>query len=83
MGTRVRLAFVIGAALLAFAGAGLARASVMDLDTLARSELTPSAAPRLLGPIDESGRNGWQCKPEQAARSPLAGGAELPRDNGE
>ena len=40
--------------------------------------LTPSAAPALLGPISESGRNSWACKPEQTAASSRVNASELP-----
>jgi tetratricopeptide (TPR) repeat protein len=45
---------------------------------LAGGQLVPAAAPALLGPINELGRNGWGCKPEQAARSAEVESAELP-----
>jgi hypothetical protein len=38
----------------------------------------PSDPPALLGPITESGRTGWDCAPERAARARQASGAELP-----
>ncbi len=73
-----RLAFIVAIALFLATGAGLARASLSSLDELLNSQLAPSAAPALLGPINELGRNGWACKPERAARSRDVGSAELP-----
>ena len=35
--------------------------------------------PSLLGPIDEHGRIGWECKPEKAAASSNATMGELPQ----
>ena len=65
-------------ALLALASANFARASVGALDAIARAQLLPSV-PALLGPVDESGRNGWDCRPERAASAKSAAAAELPR----
>lgn len=56
--------------------AGLASAgSVTSIDATA---LLPSEAPPLLGPINESGRTGWACRPEQAAAAKTPKNAELP-----
>jgi len=44
----------------------------------ASAQLMPSTAPALLGAINELGRSGWACKPEQAARSVDVGSAQLP-----
>ena len=74
----VRLASTAIVALLLVAGAGLAHAAVTTLDDLANAQLVPSTEPALLGPINELGRNGWQCLPEQAAQSKAAMKAELP-----
>jgi hypothetical protein len=77
-----RLAFTAALALLTLASAGFARASIAALDTIADTPLQSSPLPALLGPINELGRNGWQCFPEQAAKSPGHRGAELPSDDG-
>jgi hypothetical protein len=77
MGILARLAFIVAIALFLATGAGLARASLSSLDDVANAQLLPSATPALLGPINELGRNGWACKPEQAARSVKVRSAEL------
>ncbi|MGP6159534.1 MAG: hypothetical protein ACLPYS_18835 [Vulcanimicrobiaceae bacterium] len=77
-----RLAFIVTFALLLATGAGLARASWSTLDELASAQLVPSGAPALLGPINELGRNGWACRPEQAARASEVVNAELPEPAG-
>ncbi len=41
--------------------------------------LLPSEPPALLGPITETGRTGWDCAPERAARSKDAQSGELPQ----
>jgi hypothetical protein len=78
----VRLAFGIAFALLTAGSAGFARASVVALEDLANAQLQPTALPALLGPINELGRNGWQCVPERAAKAARATSAELPADDG-
>lgn len=55
----------------AFAHAG----SVSAIDA---SGLLPSDAPALLGPINEKGRTGWECKPERAASAVAPKAADLP-----
>jgi hypothetical protein len=40
--------------------------------------LAPSTQPALLGAINEDGRTGWLCRPEQAAAAKKAKNAELP-----
>jgi hypothetical protein len=77
-----RLAFTIALALLTAGSAGFARASVAALQDLASSQLQSSATPALLGPINELGRNGWQCAPERAAQAVRGKAAELPPDDG-
>ncbi|GAC1307881.1 MAG: hypothetical protein NVSMB19_20850 [Vulcanimicrobiaceae bacterium] len=74
-----RLAFPIGLALLALGGATLARASVAATGDGERASLVPSAAPALLGPINELGRNGWQCAAERAATTMRPAEADLPQ----
>jgi len=79
---RVRLTLILAAAVLAFGGAGLARASVQTIDQLTSGALTPSAAPSLLGPINALGRVGWDCIPERSARTTSARDARLPDASG-
>jgi hypothetical protein len=40
--------------------------------------LAPSSQPALLGAINEDGRTGWLCRPEQAAAAKNAKNADLP-----
>jgi hypothetical protein len=82
MSNLARLAFIATLALLLATGAGLARASWSTLDELANAQLVPSSPPALLGPINELGRNGWACRPEQAARASDVAHAELPQAAG-
>lgn len=56
-------------------------ANVPVLETLLDGGLRPSEQPALLGPITESGRTGWACKPEKAAEAAKAQQAELPVDH--
>jgi hypothetical protein len=74
----VRRAFLVATALLGIAGAGFARASAAALGDLVSAQFVPSAVPALLGPVNELGRNGWHCVPEQAAKARRASDAELP-----
>ena len=75
-GRALLLGIAASAALLAgaagFAGAG-------TLESLLDGGLAPSDAPALLGPITESGRTGWECKPEIAAGAKTAAAADLPQ----
>jgi len=80
-GFGARLAFGIAFALLTAGSVGFARASLVTLDELATAQLQPSTAPALLGPINEAGRNGWQCAPERAAKATRPRDAELPSDD--
>jgi hypothetical protein len=66
-------------AVLAAAG-GVALSAEASLEDLGRSQLGPSAFSELLGPITESGRVGWDCAPEHAARARTARAAGLPAD---
>jgi len=61
---------------LAAVGSGLAGAG--SLESMLAGTLQTSSAPGLLGPITESGRKGWACKPEHAASARKARDAELP-----
>jgi hypothetical protein len=46
--------------------------------TASADMLVPSSQAALLGAINEDGRTGWLCRPEQAAASKNAMSAELP-----
>jgi hypothetical protein len=67
---------LIGAVLAALASAGVAIGAELALGD--PGSLLPSDPPSLLGPITESGRVGWNCVPERAARARDAATAELP-----
>ena len=75
---RMRL---VAACVAAFAATGLAAARAVSLAEVAPAQLIPSEAPALLGPITESGRKGWDCKPEHVAAAVASRDAELPSDN--
>ena len=77
-----RLALPVALALLTLGSAAFARASLVAFDQFANAPLLASPVPVLLGPINELGRNGWQCKPEQAAKTVDASAAELPTEDG-
>ncbi|HZZ65385.1 MAG TPA: hypothetical protein VFE17_07805 [Candidatus Baltobacteraceae bacterium] len=64
-------ALAISFSVLGFAGAS-------SIEHALDGGLTASAPPALLGPITESGRTGWACKPEKAASAKAAADAELP-----
>ncbi len=76
------LALATVSALLAFGTVDLARASRAVLDDIEPAALSVSAAPPLLGPIDERGRSGWQCLPERTAAARRARDADLPAADG-
>jgi hypothetical protein len=82
LGFSRRLVFGAVLALLTLASAGFARASVAALDAVPDSQLDASAVPLQLGPINELGRNGWQCVPEHDAKARMAHDAELPGNDG-
>lgn len=65
--------------LLGAASGGFAFAHADVLAAISGERLEPSALPDLLGPIDESGRTGWECRPEKAASAVHARDAELPQ----
>jgi len=65
------------AGMLAAVGAGFAGAA--SLEAMLTGALQTSAPPSLLGPITESGRKGWACKPERAAAAHTPKDAELPK----
>ncbi len=70
---------VAGLLLIAAGSATFAFANAGTVTTLGADALLPSQAPPLLGPIDERGRTGWQCKPELAASASNAVMADLPQ----
>ena len=72
----LRWATIAVLALGACAGAAVGAELLLDDP----ASLVSSAPPALLGPITESGRSGWDCKPEHAATARTASGAGLPRD---
>jgi hypothetical protein len=77
---RVVSRIVLASLLLIAAGsASFALANGDALTALRDSALAPSDSPSLLGPIDEHGRIGWECKPEKAAASSNATMGELPQ----
>jgi hypothetical protein len=67
---------LIAVTLAALASAGVAAGAELALGD--PTSLLPSDPPALLGPITESGRTGWDCAPERAARARDAVTAELP-----
>ena len=70
---------LLGLLLLAAGSASVAFANADSLTTASADSLIASDAPAMLGPIDEHGRIGWECKPEQAAAAKRAAMAELPQ----
>lgn len=74
---RFALSLLLAASLLS---GRAALANVPALETLLDGGLRPSDQPALLGPISESGRIGWACKPEKAAEAAKVQQAELPVD---
>jgi hypothetical protein len=76
------LMVMLVAVVLMIAGMSLARAALTELGGPALMQLAPSSIPSLLGPIDYSGRTGWDCVPEKTARSERNKDAELPDDAG-
>ncbi|HYZ17724.1 MAG TPA: hypothetical protein VE591_15040 [Candidatus Acidoferrum sp.] len=68
--------WLVAVALALAASAGAAVGAELVLGDPA--SLVPSELPRLLGPITETGRTGWNCAPERAARSKDATAGGLP-----
>jgi hypothetical protein len=68
--------WLLAGALAVAASAGAALGA--ELVTGDPASLLPSEPPALLGPITETGRTGWNCPPERAARSHDAAAAGLP-----
>jgi hypothetical protein len=66
-------------AMLAAVG-GVVVSAEATLEDLGRAQPQPSGLVELLGPISETGRVGWNCAPEHAARAATASAAELPTD---
>jgi hypothetical protein len=62
--------------LLLAAGSTFVSAAQDSLDVFMHSAASGANLP-LLGPIDEVGRNGWNCTPERAAQSPALSDAGL------
>ncbi len=81
--TRWRIRWTVLLTLLAVlaAAGGVAVSAEATLEDLGHSQLQPSGFADLLGPITETGRAGWDCAPERAARAASARAAELPADH--
>ena len=75
-----RRAFMIVLGILLTTALGLTHVAAQSLETLA--DPTWSVRLGLLGPIDELGRNGWDCKPERAANARAIRDADLPSPSG-
>jgi hypothetical protein len=73
-----RSLLLVFAACAALAAGAYGFSGAASLESALEGTLAPSSAPSLLGPITESGRKGWECKPEQAAAASHAAGGELP-----
>jgi hypothetical protein len=69
---------LVGLLLAGVAGAAVAWANADALTGVDVEALVPSSPPPLLGTINELGRVGWACRPEQAADAKRARAAELP-----
>lgn len=71
---------IVLTALLVLGGFSLhaALANADSVSAIDATELLPSDTPALLGPINEKGRTGWECKPERAASAVAPKGADLP-----
>jgi hypothetical protein len=70
---------LLGLLLIAAGSASFAFANADSLTAARADSLVASDAPAMLGAIDERGRIGWECKPEQAAAAKHAAMAELPQ----
>jgi hypothetical protein len=79
-GLRIRWTVLLTLLAVLAAAGGVAVSAEATLEELGRAQLQPSAFADLLGPIAESGRVGWDCAPEHAARAVTARAAELPAD---
>lgn len=79
MSRRTWRSFLVAlAACAALAAACAGYAGAVSLDSMLQTALEPSAVPGMLGTITESGRKGWECKPEIAAAAKTAREADLP-----
>jgi hypothetical protein len=79
MSRRLRARIVLALLLLLGAGSGgYAFAHTDVLAAITAADLEPSAIPPMLDAIDESGRTGWECRPEKAAAATRAKDAALP-----
>lgn len=74
----IRRTLLLAALLIATLSARLAFAGALSFESLVDTQLMPSKAPALLGPITESGRAGWKCLPEVTAEARGWREAELP-----
>jgi len=79
-GLRIRWTVLLTLLAVLAAAGGVAVSAEASLEELGRSQLGPSPSAELLGPIAESGRAGWDCAPERAARAATARGAGLPAE---
>jgi hypothetical protein len=79
-GLRIRWTVLLTLLAVLAAAGGVAVSAEATLEDLSRSQLASSAPADLLGPITESGRAGWNCAPEHAARAVTARAAEPPAD---
>ena len=64
--------------LLAGVSGGFAVAHTNVLSAISAADLETSAIPAMLDVIDEHGRTGWACHPEQAAAAKHVHEASLP-----
>lgn len=79
MSRRVLSHVVLASLLLTGAiGLGAAFATAAGLTAVDATALMPSEMPSLLGPINEKGRTGWECRPERAAAATGPAAAQLP-----
>lgn len=78
--TRPRFPLAMTSTLIAvlLAAAGLAVGAEATLEQIGAGNLLPSEPAAVLGPITESGRTGWDCAPERAARAKKIKAAGLP-----
>lgn len=76
--SRLRPFLTVLAAAAAIAAGAAGFAGAASIEDALRGGLAVSDAPGLLGPIQESGRSGWECKPEIAAAATTAAQGDLP-----
>ncbi len=75
-----RVVLCCAVALLGLATATFARASIDAISTLESDAFSPSAIPALLGPIEATGRNAWNCIPERTAAAKRVRDGDLPAE---